>query len=153
MVKHFIFSFFIVLCLFSCSNDTVFDQYISIENRTWDYDQKPTFTIDVKDSTARYNIYINIRHSTDYDYSNIYVLLHEKGPKLIDSSYRKEIKLAELDGRWLGKSAASLYEVEYLAKENFTFPDTGFYTFSVEQNMRENPLKDIVDIGLKVIKK
>lgn len=153
MIKYFVFSLVIALSLSSCSNDTVFEQNTAIDNRSWGYDQKPSFAIDIKDNTAKYNIYINLRHTGNYDYSNIYVLLHEKGNKLTDTAYRKEIRLAELDGRWLGKSAASLYEIEYLAKENFTFPDTGVYTFSVEQNMRENPLKDIADIGIKVTKK
>lgn len=153
MTKYLGFSLLMLLGLGSCTNDTIFDQNIAINNRSWSYDEKPSFTIDIKDNSVKYNIYINLRHTGTYAYSNLYLLLHEKGNKLIDTSFRKEIKLAELDGRWIGKSAASLYEIEYLAKENFTFPDTGVYTFSIEQNMRENPLKDIADIGLKVTQK
>ena len=153
MVKYSIYSFFIVLGLTSCDSPALFDQNISIPDRSWTYDQKPTFPIQIEDKNAKYNIYINVRHSKAYDYSNLYVLLAEKGSKLKDTAYRKEIQLAELDGRWLGKSAGSVYQMEYLAKENFSFPDTGKYTFTIEQNMRVNPLKDIVDIGLKVVKK
>lgn len=152
MKKRIAYSFFIILGLASCTNHAIFDQNIPIKDRAWTYDQNPSFNVHIQDSSAKYNVYINLRHSSDYDYSNIYVLLSEKGSKLKDTSYRKEIQLAQLDGRWLGKSAASLYEIEYLAKENFTFPDTGLYNFSIEQNMRENPLKNIADIGIKVVK-
>jgi len=137
----------------ACNNHAIYDKSITIKNREWFYDQKPQFEVQVNDSTLKYNIYVNLRHTNEYDYSNLYLLIHEKGSKLQDTTYRKEIKLAELDGKWIGKSAASLYEVEYLAKENYTFPDTGKYTFTLEQNMRENPLKNIVDIGIKVINK
>ncbi|MCI0921879.1 gliding motility lipoprotein GldH [Sphingobacterium rhinopitheci] len=152
MVKYILYSFFIVTGLSSCTNNAIYDQNSTIKDKSWTYDQKPAFTVHVADNKPTYNIYINLRHTNTYDYSNLYVLLHEKGNKLKDTAYRNEIQLAALDGRWLGKSAASLYEVQYLAKENFSFPDTGKYTFTIEQNMRENPLKDIVDIGLKVVK-
>lgn len=152
MVKYIIYSFFIVLGLSSCDTNAVFDKNIAITDRTWSYDQKPIFNVNIDDKAAKYNIYINVRHTNSYDYSNLYVLLSEKGNKIADTTYRKEIKLAELDGRWLGVSAGSIYQMEYLAKENYSFPDTGKYIFSIEQNMRVNPLNDIVDIGLKVVK-
>ncbi len=137
----------------SCTNSAVYEKNQPIPERTWSYEKTPQFDVHIADSKARYNIYINLRHSNEYSFSNIFVLLHEKGAKLVDTAYRKEIPLAQLDGRWLGSSAGSLYEVQYLAKENFVFPDTGVYTFALEQNMRENPLKDIVDVGIKVVKR
>jgi gliding motility-associated lipoprotein GldH len=61
--------------------------------------------------------------------------------------------LAESDGRWLGNSAGNLYGQTVLLRENFTFPDTGKYVFSVGQSMRENPLRGINDVGIKIIKR
>jgi len=153
MIKNIVFSILIVSGFSSCDNNAIYDKNVSIKDRSWFHDQRPQFDVQVMDSTAKYNIYINLRHTNAYDYSNIYLSMREKGSKLKDTTYKKEIKLAEIDGKWLGKSAASLYEVEYLAKENYTFPDTGKYSFTLEQNMRDNPLKNIVDIGVKVIKK
>lgn len=152
MIKNSILSLLLLIVLSSCDNGAIFDKNISINNRNWTYDQKPTFTFHVKDNAVKYNIFINLRHSAEYDYSNLFILVHEKGPKLKDTVYRKEIKLAELDGQWIGKSAASLYEMSYLAKKDYSFPDTGIYTFTVEQNMRDNPLKNVVDVGIKVVK-
>lgn len=141
-----------IVFLVSCTNNAVYEKNESIPDRAWHYENRPRFDVNIDDHTAKYNVYINLRHSNEYNFSNIFILLHEKGNKLTDTAYRKEIPLAELDGRWLGNSAGSLYEVQYLAKENFTFPDTGTYTFSIEQNMRENPLSDVVDVGIKVVK-
>ncbi|MFD2553154.1 gliding motility lipoprotein GldH [Sphingobacterium tabacisoli] len=152
MIRPLLYAFGIISCLVSCTNSAVYEKNQPIPDRAWSYEKKPQFDVHIADSKARYNIYINLRHSNEYSFSNIFVLLHEKGAKLVDTAYRKEIPLAQLDGRWFGNSAGSLYEVQYLAKENFVFPDTGVYTFAVEQNMRENPLKDIVDVGIKVVK-
>ncbi|WP_164110020.1 MULTISPECIES: gliding motility lipoprotein GldH [Sphingobacterium] len=152
MVKYLLYSCVTLIFLVSCTNDAVYEKNQPISNRSWSYEEKPHFEVHIEDNKSKYNLYINLRHSNDYDFSNIFVLLHEKGNKLIDTAYRKEIPLAQLDGRWLGNSAGSLYEVQYLAKENFVFPDTGVYTFAIEQNMRETPLKDVVDVGIKVVK-
>lgn len=137
----------------SCSNEAYFEQNKVITNRAWDYGQKPSFAVKIDDKNAKYDVIINLRHSNHYDYSNIYVLLHEKGKGLADTAIRKEIKLAELDGKWIGQSSGSLYEIQYLAKDNLTFPDTGTYTFALEQNMRVNPLLEINDVGIKIVKK
>lgn len=151
MIKYLIYSISIVALCTSCFSDALFEENKAISNRAWSYEEKPSFDVHIKDNTVPYNVYINLRHTNEYDFSNLFVLLHEKGSQLKDSAYRKEIPLAALDGRWYGKSAGNLYEVQYLAKEKFLFPDTGTYTFSMEQNMRENPLKNIVDVGIKVV--
>lgn len=151
-MKYIVFSLFITISISSCVHNSTFEQNSAIKDQNWTYDQKPSFSVPISDNSAKYNIYINLRHTNQYDYSNLFVLLNEKGNKLKDTAYRNEIKLAEVDGQWLGKSSGSLYEVEHLAKENFSFPDTGVYVFAIEQNMRVNPLRDIVDVGIKVVK-
>lgn len=152
MLKYILYSSVALIFLVSCTNNAVYEKNKAIPARLWFYDEKPQFDVHIDDKLSKYNVYINLRHSNSYDFSNIFVLLHEKGSKLIDTAYRKEISLAQPDGRWLGNSAGSLYEIQYLAKENFIFPDTGTYIFTIEQNMRENPLKDIIDVGIKVVK-
>lgn len=131
----------------------MYNQNITLKNRSWTYTQKVQFPVQIIDNTLKHNVYINLRHTNDYAYSNLNVLIGEKGSIVSDTTIKREIPLAELDGRWLGKFAASLYEVEYLLHENYIFPDTGKYVFTIEQNMRENPLNNIVDIGLKVVEK
>lgn len=152
MIKYILYSCIAIGLSVSCSNDAVYEKNQAIPNRSWSYEEKPRFDVHIDDNKSKYNVYINLRHSNEYDFSNIFVLLHEKGNKLLDTAYRKEISLAQLDGRWLGNSAGSLYEIQYLAKDSFVFPDTGMYTFTIEQNMRETPLKDVVDVGIKVVK-
>lgn len=151
MIKYLFYSISIVALCTSCFSDALYEENKAITNRAWSYEERLSFVVNVKDKRVPYDIYINLRHTNDYDFSNLFVLLHEKGSQLKDSAYRKEIPLAALDGRWLGKSAGNLYEIQHLAKEKFLFPDTGDYTFSIEQNMRENPLKNVVDVGIKVV--
>lgn len=139
--------------LASCSDGAFYEKNVAIADRSWEYRDVPTFEVKVEDNKAKYDIYINVRHTNQYDFSNLFLLLHQQGKGIKDTAYRHEISLAELDGRWKGKTAGSLVEVQHLALTDFVFPDTGSYIFRIEQNMRKNPLKEINDVGLKVIKK
>lgn len=154
-MKNILFGICFIMAVFtgSCTDSAYFEQNKSIENRSWEYNNSPKFDVTIDDTDARYDVFINLRHGGGYDFANIFVLLHQKGPQLLDTAYRQEISLAQLDGRWLGRSAGALYEVQHLAHRDFMFPDTGIYTFTIEQNMRQNPLLDVSDVGIKLVKK
>lgn len=149
----FFSGFLLILSVVACSDSAFYEKNESINKRSWSYAELPKFDVAITDSKAKYDIWINVRHSGEYNYSNLFLLVHEKGPQTKDTAYRYEMKLAELDGRWTGNTAGSLYENNLLIKENYTFPDTGLYSFLIEQNMRENPLRDISDIGIKLVQK
>lgn len=137
----------------SCQQGAFYEENTVIPDQKWDYDFTPKFTVHIPENQKPFDLYLNLRHSAFYPYANIYVLLRKKGAGFQDSSIRYEIKLAELDGKWTGNSAGNLYEHAQLIQENFTFPDTGKYVFTLEQNMRDNPLIGVNDIGIKLIAK
>ncbi|WDF68764.1 gliding motility lipoprotein GldH [Sphingobacterium oryzagri] len=137
----------------ACRDSAFYETNKSISKRSWSYADTARFDVHVPDAKAKYAISVNVRHTGSYNYSNLFLLIHEKGPQIKDTAYRYEMKLAELDGRWTGNTAGNLYDNELLIKDNYTFPDTGIYSFAIEQNMRENPLHDITDIGIKLVQR
>lgn len=146
----FIFTFFL---LSSCQEGAFYEKNTAILNRSWEYGDIKEFPVYIEDKNAVYAVYVNLRNTDKYDFSNVFLRIHESGPAIADTAKRIELKLAELDGRWTGNDAGHLYEHQVLYKENYSFPDTGIYTFGIEQNMRENPLHDISDVGIKLVKK
>lgn len=140
----------LICAISSCRQDSVFEESVAIAGQQWSWDTVPSFDVKIDDASKRYALHVSVRHNSNYIFSNLFLLLHEKGPGLRDTAYRHELALAELDGRWIGKAAGGLYDHTFLAKENFQFPDTGVYTFSVEQNMRVNPLVGVTDVGIHI---
>jgi|SRR5690606_1777249 gliding motility-associated lipoprotein GldH len=138
------------LLVLSCTDTAVVDRHISIEDRAWHYDNQPEVAAHITDAAKPYNIYLNLRHTPSYRYSNIFVLVHQSGPGSRDTTERIELRLAEPDGRWLGRGGGSLYTHQHLIKEQVRFPDTGVYRFRLEQNMRENPLHGVADVGIRI---
>lgn len=154
MKKHtFLIGCILLLLFISCDSNIIIDQNVSIDKKEWLHSSKPSFNVHISDISKRYDIWLNVRHTSNYPYSNLFVLVYEKGPKTKEYIFRKELKLASADGKWIGKSAGSLYTQQSLIHKNYAFPDTGTYRFTFEQNMRDNPLLEVSDVGLNITSK
>lgn len=143
------------LCIFFIACDdpkAIFDQNVPIKNHNWTYVNKFKAEVKIEDEQAAYNIFLNLRHTADYKYSNIFVLIRQSGPGQAMVTRRHEFKLANPDGEWLGKGSGNLFNYQLPIKTNYKFPSKGIYHFVIEQNMRDNPLKEINDVGMRVEK-
>lgn len=136
--------------LFSgCDTNNITDVNHTMPSRNWSYADKVKATVEIKDSSKAYHIYFKLRHTSDYRYSNIFVLLNLKTAQK-KRSRRYEFKLAQPDGQWNGSGSGNLYTYEFPLLTNFKFPAPGMYELELEQNMRDNPLTEISDAGIKV---
>ncbi len=119
-------------------------------DRNWSYVNKVGVTLEVKDASRPYIVSFRLRHTADYGYSNIFILLSLKGPGQKKIVKRYEYKLAQPDGMWLGSGSGNLFTHDLHLLTSYRFPVAGKYEIKVEQNMRDNPLKEISDVGLNV---
>jgi gliding motility-associated lipoprotein GldH len=154
-----LFSYIGLICLAvtvitGCTDhNRVIDENTSITNHNWNYGNKVKFDVDIKDPSAKYNLYLNIRVTSNYKYSNMFVLVYQKGDTVKKASAtRYELKLASPTGEWLGKGSGSMYSYQIPFKTNYIFPTKGRYHFEIEQNMRDNPLRSVSDVGLRIEK-
>ena len=132
--------------------NAVYDQNTEIVNRNWSYANKLKYDVEIKDSSVPYNLFLNIRVTGDYKYANMFVLISERGPAGKPNMLRYEFKLANPDGEWTGKGTGNIYSYQTLFKPAYKFPARGIYHFEVEQNMRDNPLHEVSDIGIRIAK-
>lgn len=135
-----------------CSDPgAIIDQNTAIDNHNWTYANRIGYNVKIDDETIPYNLYLNLRVTAGYKYSNMFVLVRRSGPKLKGVT-RYEIKLANPDGEWLGEGSGNLYSYQVPFRTGFKFPAKGTYHFQIEQNMRDNPLREVSDVGLRVEK-
>lgn len=128
------------------------DQSTGIENQNWGYNNRVRTDFVIDDITITYNLYLNLRVTPDYKYSNIFVLIHQIGPDKKVETSRYEFTLADKDGEWLGQGTGNLYSYQVTYKTKYKFPAKGKYRIEVEQNMRDNPLRNVSDAGVRVEK-
>lgn len=143
---------FLLLFLASCDNNLLFDENASIDNMSWSREDVKSFSYQVDDTLQSCNFYMNIRHSEDYAFSNLYVFLKTEFPNGEAARDTMEFILQDPDGKWKGRGAGSLRDNSIMFKQNLRFPLKGQYRFSFEQAMREPQLKGISEIGLRIEK-
>lgn len=140
---------FMLLSVMGCNFNTVIDTNQSVEDNKWLYANPTNATFEINDISKRYDVNFKLRISNEYRYANLYVLATFKQPKST-KKVRYQFKLAKADGQWMGKGSGDLYTYSFPLLKNQLFADTGKYSIEIEQNMRDNPLLGVSDIGIEV---
>ena len=145
------------LLFVSCTTIDLYEKSVAIPGHNWRSDFKPSFTFTIKDTTSSYQLFLILRHNDKYNYNNIYINLHTQQPNQDTTQQaRYDLILATDEKGWLASGMDDIYEhrIPLTAGEGqFYFKKPGNYTFTVEQIMRENPLNNVLDVGLRIEKK
>ena len=152
--RNFFFFFlaFLVIFLASCDSKRFFEENKSLENGVWMNTNSPSFTVNIADTLAHYNLYLNIRNDGVYPYSNLYLFIHTTLPGGKTAIDTVECQLADPDGKWRGSGPGNLKFNRFLFQKGLVFPRKGDYCFVLEQAMRVKELKGIRDVGIRIEK-
>lgn len=136
----------------SCDSKTLFDNTKKVPGAVWNQYETVTFEVPVQDTVSTYRFYLNLRHSVDYRYSNIYFFIETEFPDGRMARDTVECILADRQGKWLGRGISGLKDNQILLRSGLRFPAPGMYRFRLEQAMRVKDLEGIEDIGLRLEK-
>jgi len=136
----------------SCDSNTIYNENIIVDEAGWYKNDMARFDLVIKDSMEAYNFYVNIRHSIDYRYSNLYLFMNTTYPNGNKNRDTIEFVLADKTGAWHGNGWGELKDNSILLVEGIRFPLNGAYTFQLQQAMRVDTLKGISDIGISIEK-
>ncbi len=143
-----------ILLFSSCKEIDVFEKNTNIPNMQWQNNFAATGNFIITDTTKAYNVYVVLRHTDAYKYNNIWLGIQLKAPNN-DTAITQKINLqlgSDATG-WEGVGINDIWEVRKLIVSNSKlFTKKGTYSFSIYQIMRNNPLKDVMSIGLNVQK-
>ncbi|MGZ5221040.1 MAG: gliding motility lipoprotein GldH [Chitinophagaceae bacterium] len=158
MKKLFRTSYFILLTSYlftACTTIDLYEKSITIPKHQWESSFKPSFDFIIKDTTSPYKLFFILRHNEKYSFNNIYINIYVKGPGQGQDSALKiqqDLVLATNEKGWLATGMDDIYEHRIpLAPEQSL--KAGTYTFTIEQIMREDPLKNVLNAGLRIEKK
>jgi len=143
---------FCCLCLAACTNLGVYEKDIAFKKQEWPGSYKPSFSFSISDTTASYQIYLVLRHTDAYNYNNIWMKFTRKGP---DTSYTQQVdlRLATNGQGWLGTGMDDIWEHRIpITQAPTVFRKSGVYEFTLEQIMRQDPLRHVLNAGLRVEK-
>jgi gliding motility-associated lipoprotein GldH len=156
MKKAFIPGMFAALLLLAaCDNKGIFHEYVDYDDRYWLVNQPAEFKFAIDDTTASYNLFCNIRNSTRYPYSRIFInfSLSDTTGKQMQAKLLNDFLFEPKTGKPFGKSGlGDLYDHQIPIVKNQTFPKRGEYKVRFEQFMRTDTLNGILSVGLSIEK-
>lgn len=142
----------ISLLLSGCYNGLLHSQYQSVAPCGWHADSALTFTAALNDTITPCDIILHVRHSDNYPYQNLWLFIETAYDTLSRTHQYDTIQffLADDRGQWLGNTGNGWTDMPVLYQQQQTFTQTGQYTITVRQGMRDTILKGITDIGLDI---
>jgi gliding motility-associated lipoprotein GldH len=148
-----ILSFFLCLSLLiGCDTDVVYEKSNPVNTYGWHMTDSLRYIVNIDDSMQRFDLSLGVRHRDIYDYTNLYVKVITKLPTGEVKSEVISLPLCDESGKWLGKCAGDICFARILLLKRTYFPIKGSYAFYVMHEMRQDKLKNILDISLRLEK-
>ncbi len=146
----------IVLLVLGCDSNQIFDEYKSVPNQ-WNKDDLISFTVTPPDSTNLYNLFINIRNTSDYKFNNLFLIAEMNFPNGKTVKDTLEYQMAMPDGALMGEGFTDVKENKLWYKEGVRFDEIGDYNITIQHAMRNNGevngvnnLQGITDVGFRI---
>tara|TARA_B100000378_G_scaffold227784_1_gene192121 strand:- start:1262 stop:1744 length:483 start_codon:yes stop_codon:yes gene_type:complete len=159
MHKALVYSLLLIICLVSCDAKREYDEYKSLPENGWSKDSTITFKVNEIDTVNAYNLFINLRNNSNYNYNNIYLITEMNFPNGKVISDTLEYEMAYPNGDWMGVGFGEIKESKLWYKSGVQFPEEGVYQFKIRQAMRKSgnvdgvqTLEGITDVGFRIEK-
>jgi gliding motility-associated lipoprotein GldH len=148
------FPFFFTVCslliLQSCDPSRVYEKNIKIPDGIWEKEHKVGFEVFIDDTASAHNLYVNVRNTSLYPFSNLYLFIETMAPSGHTIRDTFEVILADDRGKWLGSGLGDIWDLQQIYKRNVRFAQRGNYFIQYQQAMRMDRLPFVLDTGLRI---
>lgn len=150
-MKYLIVIIPIILALSSCSENYEYAETKQIAQEGWAFQDSLSFSLEAKDTTTLYSLYLDLTHTNAYPYQNLYYTVSTQFPSGQRTQERISTDLAEKTGKWLGKCSGNECELRIILREGFRFREKGKHTLTFTQYTRDEVLKGIDNLSIKLL--
>lgn len=142
----------LALLFVACDPQGVYEENVQIPESSWHMDSVATFSVHMADTLTVFNVKLNIRNTTSYPNSNLYLFVttHSPGGAVLRDTV--ECFLANEKGKWLGRGVGRFRDSQVPYKMYVRLPEVGTYTFVLQQGMRMVSLPGIHSVGVRIEK-
>jgi len=139
-------AFMLLLC--SCNTKSYYSEVKQLPQEKWAVDKPLYYKMTIEDSMQYFNMYIQVRNTTDFETQNFYVFMKTKYP---DGHFEQDTLgfiLCDKFGNWTGHGQGRLKDNKFLFQPKIRFPQNGEYIFTVTQGMRSDVVEGIESFGI-----
>ena len=140
------------LFLSGCNDKQVYKEIQNMPNKSWTKENVLTFKPNMEADKQKHHIQLLVRHI--YGFALTEFQIHTEIETPSGKQIEKTITAEVMDEKREYKSdcLGDYCDLEVSVYDNFTFEETGVYTFKFTQLADLNPLPYILDIGLLIQK-
>ena len=136
--------------LSGCTGDSVYRRVQTVPGDYWIMGQSCAFNMEVRDTVTLYDIYVDLRTSDGYPWSNIYMIGELRDSSSLISRDTLTAVLFGAEGKATGHGLSNVKENGILWKKEYRFPHKGPYGFAISHGMRNVELPGVSSVGLRI---
>lgn len=138
------------LMMFSSCQSHFFDNTKTVPNGQWAYQDSIVFEFDIQDKSKKYNVFLEVEHSKEYRFANLYTMLHITFPSGKKRNEQVSLELANTVGEWQGTCSGNNCTRKLPFMPNAVFEESGKHRIVLEQYNRTEPMAGINSFRLYI---
>jgi gliding motility-associated lipoprotein GldH len=96
------------------------------------------------------NVQIELANNNDYSYQNLWLFVWDDLPGNTGRMAEMQYLLSDDMGKWYGAGFGHIYQLTVDYRQNVVFDRKRNYRLKIVQGMRDEPLKGIEKVGVKL---
>lgn len=138
----------LILGLVSCGDQHFFSEKGEVPPDGWNFADTLIYDFVIDDTTARYDIQLDVEHGSEYNYQNLYLQIFTQFPDGKELDQSLSMDLADSKGAWYGNCSGSTCNLHVVLQQNAIFDQIGVHTLKITQYMRHEPVEGIHTVSL-----
>ncbi len=140
-----------LLLVTACTTIDVFEKQHAFQTQKWSAKDEPTFSFQIKDTNSLYNIFFVMRHTDAYGFQNIWMNVDMTQPNGKQIKQQVNVQIANAKN-WLGTGMDDIFDLRKQLIDRPLRLQAGKYTVKLQNIMREDPLPEVLSVGIRVEK-
>lgn len=136
--------------LISCQPEgQIYNEHQELSPRLeWLKQDTREFKVPIEDISSIYNLSLSFRYLNGYEHKTVKVKVTETSPGGKETVKEFDLKVREDNGDYIGEFAYEIWDSEHLVEPNKKYQETGTFTYLFEHNMADDPVKQVMEIGM-----
>lgn len=152
-MRNSFYSILILLICVSCDSTRLFEENKDLANNQWIQKDTITFSFNIRDLGKKYNVYSNIRNTSDYPYARFFFnyTIKDSTGAVLNNDLKSVYLFDAKTGKPFGTTGiGDVFDHRVSLLENYIFKYNGRYTISLDQQMRLDTLAGISSVGFRL---
>ncbi len=142
-----------IFVMFSCNENRVYEKHRkNFTEYRWKSSNVCEYSPVIEDINQEYKIIFAFRHIYGFQFQSIAINVEMTTPSGEVTSKDYTIEVIGNGKKYLAECAGDYCDLETVIEDNYKFAETGTYTFKIKHLMENDPMLNVMEVGLIIDK-